>query len=71
MGVAFHVRTKGPKDQLSVVLTAMFIDSLGLRRPILQTDGEPAIKAWARAVSARAARSLRVRRSPRNSHSSS
>eukprot|EP00969_Alexandrium_andersonii_P196456 8679624-Alexandrium_andersonii.AAC.1 len=49
MGVAFHVRNKGPKDQLSVVLAAVFIDSLGLQHPILQTDGEPAIKAWARA----------------------
>jgi hypothetical protein len=61
---------KGPQDTYAIKVMAKFLDGLGAKKIILQTDGEYAIQSVARHMAKEAISTVTLRTTPRYSHQS-
>ena len=66
LGLAFatQVQQKGPSDKYAVAVLSTFIERQGLSALVIQTDNEPAVRSFVRAVKQRATIDISLRASP-------
>jgi hypothetical protein len=62
--LSMQVTTKGPTDRYAVGATASYLERKGYKSIALQTDNEPSIRAFVRAVKAKCSCDIMLRASP-------